>query len=126
MKSSPTALHYEEKPDFTHKDTVTETTSRQSSNTSTPNILDQVRNAVRVRHYSIRTEHTYVEWTQRFIAFNNYQDPMKLDAQHVSSFLSHLATHANVAAATHRVKGFAPRGQFQGGQSCFSYMSCTL
>ncbi len=63
-------------------------------------LLDSVREEIRVRHYSIRTEHTYVDWIYRYIIFNNKRHPAEMGEPEISRFLSHLATHDNVAAST--------------------------
>jgi integrase len=63
-------------------------------------LLDQVRDAVRVRHYSHRTEEQYVFWIRRYILFNRKRHPGELGAVEVEAFLSSLAVHQNVAAAT--------------------------
>jgi integron integrase len=68
--------------------------------TGKPKLLDEVRAAIRVRHYSIRTEHTYVGWIYRYIIFNNKRHPSEMGAAEINRFLSHLATHGNVAAST--------------------------
>jgi len=65
-----------------------------------PKLLDQVRDALRVRHYSLRTEQAYVYWIREFILFHNKQHPDNLREDAVSRFLSHLATERNVAAST--------------------------
>jgi len=62
--------------------------------------LDKVRNAIRVRHYSIRTEKTYVDWTRRYILFNGKRHPQDMGAQEVTAFLTNLAVHGNVSAST--------------------------
>jgi hypothetical protein len=67
---------------------------------TTPRLLDQVRNEIRLRHYSIRTEHAYVDWTRRFVVFHNMRHPKDMGAPEIAAFLTHLATHANVAAST--------------------------
>lgn len=63
-------------------------------------LLDEVREAIRVRHYSIRTEHTYVDWIYRYILFNNKRHPAEMGEAEISRFLSYLATDCNVAAST--------------------------
>jgi site-specific recombinase XerD len=62
--------------------------------------LDQVRHAIRLRHYSIRTENTYVDWSRRFILFNGKRHPATMGAAEVQAFLTHLAADRHVAAAT--------------------------
>ena len=66
----------------------------------TPRLLDQVRDAIRRRHYSIRTEQSYVHWIKRFIYFSSKRHPRELGAPEVTNFLSHLARDRDVAAAT--------------------------
>ena len=65
-----------------------------------PRLLDAVRDAVRVRHYSLRTERAYLHWIRRFILFNDRRHPAELGAAEVAGFLSHLANDGQVAAAT--------------------------
>lgn len=65
-----------------------------------PRLLDQVRDRIRVKHYSIRTEHAYVQWIRRFIQFHGNRHPRHLGPPHVSAFLSHLAVQRDVAAST--------------------------
>jgi integron integrase len=65
-----------------------------------PRLLDQVRKALSVRHYSYRTEQQYVAWIRRFIIFNARQHPLRLGGPDVEAFLTHLAVDRRVAAAT--------------------------
>ena len=51
-----------------------------------PKLLDQVRAAIRVRHYSLRTEDTYVHWIKRFIFFHNKRHPQKWASTEISQF----------------------------------------
>ena len=67
---------------------------------SRPKLLDQVRNAVRARHYSRRTENTYVHWIRRFIVFHHKKHPSKMGAPEIAAFLSWLATARRVSAST--------------------------
>ena len=62
--------------------------------------LDRVRAAVRVRHYSIRTEQAYLYWIRRFIHFHGRQHPTAMGETEVGAFLSDLAVEAQVAPAT--------------------------
>jgi Phage integrase, N-terminal SAM-like domain len=59
-----------------------------------------VRIAIRVRHYSIRTEEACVKWIRRYIYFHGKQHPKDLRESHVNQFLSHLAVKRRVAAKT--------------------------
>ncbi|MGA8051864.1 MAG: integron integrase [Burkholderiales bacterium] len=65
-----------------------------------PRLLDQVRDALRRRHYSYRTEQSYVHWIKRFIYFSDKRHPKDMGAPEVTAFLSHLARDRDVAAAT--------------------------
>jgi integron integrase len=65
-----------------------------------PKLLDQVRGAIRARHYSRRTEEAYVYWIRRFILFHNKRHPRELGATHVAAFLTALAVRDKVAAST--------------------------
>ncbi len=53
-----------------------------------PKLLDQLRRAIRLRHYSIRTEHTYVNWVYRFIVFHNKRHPKDMGSAEINAFLS--------------------------------------
>lgn len=65
-----------------------------------PRLLDQLREVIRTRHYSIRTEEAYVDWARRFILFHGRRHPASMGAAEVTAFLTHLAVERNVAAAT--------------------------
>jgi len=62
--------------------------------------LDQVRDALRLKHYSIRTENSYVAWIRRFILFHNKRHPQEMGTAEVEAFLTYLAVDQNVAAST--------------------------
>ena len=62
--------------------------------------LDQVRELIRIRHYSIRTEQAYVQWIRRFILFHGKRHPRDMGAPELTAFLSDLALQRNVAAST--------------------------
>lgn len=66
----------------------------------TPRLLDQVRQALRLRHYSRRTEEAYLLWVRRFVLFHGKRHPRDLGPAEVERFLGHLATQRNVAAST--------------------------
>ncbi len=63
-------------------------------------LLDQVRDAIRLKHYSIRTEEVYVSWIKRFILFHKKRHPLEMGAAEIEEFLTHLAVNENVAAST--------------------------
>src|SRR4029450_5706325 len=66
-------------------------------------LLDQVRDAIRLRHLSLRTEEAYLGWIRRFVLFHHKRHPNDMGAEAVQAFLSHLAVHAPVAASTQHV-----------------------
>ena len=65
-----------------------------------PRLLDQIRTAIRLRHYSRRTEQAYVHWARRYVLFHGKRHPRELGAPEVESFLSALATERQVSAST--------------------------
>jgi len=65
-----------------------------------PRLLQRMREAIRVRHYSIRTESAYVDWARRFILFHGKRHPSELGPGEVAAFLTHLAVERSVAPAT--------------------------
>jgi len=65
-----------------------------------PKLLDRVREKIRAKHYSLRTEHAYLAWIRRFILFNDKKHPAEMSAPEVERFLTHLAIEGRVAAAT--------------------------
>ena len=74
----------------------------KSQEAKNPRILDQVRNTLRLNHYSIHTERTYIDWIKRYIAFHQMQSRHDLadGERKIESFLTHLAVDARVASAT--------------------------
>ena len=71
-----------------------------SSHPGKPRLLDQVREAIRVKHYSPRTESAYIGWIRRYIFYHGKKHPAEMGAEQVTQFLSHLALEAHVAAST--------------------------
>ncbi len=65
-----------------------------------PKLLDQVRDVIRRKHFSIRTEQSYVDWIRRFILFHNKRHPREMAEAEVTEFLTHLARDGRVAAST--------------------------
>jgi integron integrase len=63
-------------------------------------LLDRVRERIRLKHYSIRTEQAYCDWIRRFVIFHGKRHPSALGPVEVEAFLSSLAVERNVAAAT--------------------------
>ena len=65
-----------------------------------PKLLDRLRNAIRSRHYSRRTEEAYLMWAKRFILFHNKRHPSAMGGDEVNAFLSSLAIDDRVSAST--------------------------
>jgi integron integrase len=65
-----------------------------------PKLLDQVRDVIRSKHYSIRTEQAYIDWIKRFIIYHGKRHPGEMAEEEVADFLTHLASDLNVAAST--------------------------
>src|SRR5262245_8950110 len=65
-----------------------------------PRLLDRVREAIRARHYSRRTEKTYVAWIRRYILFHDKRHPVEMGPREITEFLSALAVKDKVAAST--------------------------
>ncbi|MGR3174303.1 MAG: integron integrase [Candidatus Scalindua sp.] len=63
-------------------------------------LLDQVRDVIRKKHYSIRTEQAYVDWARRYILFHKKHHPKDMGEKEIAQFISHLATDRKVAAST--------------------------
>ena len=74
--------------------------STQQNRTAPPRLLDVMREALRVRHYSLRTEQQYVNWVRRFLRFHHHRHPREMGAAEVSGFLTHLAVEGQVSAST--------------------------
>lgn len=65
-----------------------------------PRLIDQTRNVLRLFHYSIRTEETYIQWIKRYIHFHNKRHPKDMGEKEVRSFLTYLAVSKHVSAST--------------------------
>jgi site-specific recombinase XerD len=65
-----------------------------------PRLLDRVREAIWLRHYSLRTAQSYIQWIRRFILFHNKRHPETMGEPEVSAFLSHLAVNRKISAST--------------------------
>jgi integron integrase len=67
---------------------------------SPPRLFDQVRDSIRRKHFSLRTEQTYVHWIKSFILYHGKRHPREMGATEVTAFLNHLARERRVASAT--------------------------
>ncbi len=63
-------------------------------------LLDRVRNRIRVKGYSIRTEQSYVSWIRRFILFHNKRHPQDMGKDEIEAYLTHLAVNRHVSPST--------------------------
>jgi integron integrase len=68
--------------------------------TPAPRLLDQLRTAIRLRHYSPSTEYAYAQWVRRFVLFHDKRHPRELGAPDIERFLTHLAVDRHVSAST--------------------------
>src|SRR5919109_4769319 len=75
-------------------------TASAPASTAKPKLLDQIRHAIRIRHYSPKTEETYVHWVKRFIFFHNKRHPVEMAEPEIGRFLSSLATESKVSGST--------------------------
>jgi integron integrase len=67
---------------------------------SNQSLLDRLRALIRCKHYSIRTEQSYLHWARRFLAFHHNLPAQRLAEPDISSFLTYLAVHDQVSAST--------------------------
>jgi len=65
-----------------------------------PRLLAQVRQIIRVKHYSLRTEESYINWIKRFIFFHNKMHPIEMGEKEIGEFITHLAKNKKVSAST--------------------------
>jgi len=56
-----------------------------------PRLLDQVRQVIRIKHYSLRTEEAYINWIKRFIFFHNKKHPIEMGEKEIGELITHLA-----------------------------------
>ena len=71
--------------------------------TRTPRLFDEVRAVARMRHLSIRTEQSYVNWIKRFVLFHQEKHPRDMSEHEIREFISHLAVNDGVSASTQTV-----------------------
>jgi len=67
---------------------------------SEPKLLDQLRGRLGVKHHSIRTEQSYVDWVRRFVLFHDKRHPRDLGPSEVEAFVRDLAVRGRVSAST--------------------------
>jgi len=74
--------------------------SRSTGSGKPKKLLEQARDVLRLKHYSLRTERSYCDWIKRFIRFHHLRHPKEMAAPEISEFLTHLARIGNVSAST--------------------------
>jgi len=87
-------------PQRIHFDTILGVSPTTAVVASSPKLLDRVRWHLRVKHYSIRTEQAYIDWTRRYILFHRKRHPNEMGEKEITEFLTHLAVEKNVSAST--------------------------
>jgi site-specific recombinase XerD len=65
-----------------------------------PKLLEQVREVIHIKHYSLRTEESYINWIKRFIFFHNKKHPIEMGEKEIGQFITHLAKDKKVSAST--------------------------
>jgi len=68
--------------------------------TQPPKLLQLVSDTIRTKHYSYRTEQTYIEWIKRYILYHGKRHPKEMGAEEIQAFITHLAVQKNVSAST--------------------------
>jgi integron integrase len=74
--------------------------TNRSESTHPPRLMTRVRQVLRAKHYSPRTEETYCGWIRRYLFFHDRRHPETLGPEAIQAFLTHLATHRKVSAST--------------------------
>jgi integron integrase len=74
--------------------------SHKKNEKTSKKLLNRMREAIRLKHYSIRTEEAYVDWIKRYILFHDKRHPQEMGTPKIEAFLTHLAVDQNVAAST--------------------------
>jgi len=63
-------------------------------------LIQKTKDVLRIRHYSLRTEYSYIRWIRDYSRYHQFRNPMELSKEHVTNYLSYLARERNVAAST--------------------------
>jgi hypothetical protein len=71
---------------------------------NSPKLLDRVREFIRIKYHSYRTEETYIFWVRRYTLFYDKRHPKDMNSAEIEAFLSHLAIKENVAAPSLKTK----------------------
>ena len=81
-------------------ESLASTVDKPASRSRPPKLLDQMREALRSRHYSRRTEQTYCQWVKRYIHFHRVRHPAEMAEPEINAFLTHLAVNEKVSVST--------------------------
>ena len=87
-------------PENIHPLSLTDSSPAHPAEVKKPRLIDEVRIAIRTRHYSRKTEKTYKNWILQYILFHNKRHPKEMGEKEVNQFLSHLAVVKNVSSST--------------------------
>jgi integron integrase len=87
---------------YNRRNSSTSAVAGKSPPGAAPRLLDMMRDCIRYKHYSLRTEKAYLFWVRRFIRFHALRHPKTMGAPEVELYLTHLATVANVSPSTHK------------------------
>lgn len=74
--------------------------ANSTASAHTPRLIDSIRQVLRVHHYSISTERSYIQWIKRFIYFNNKRHPKEMGVDEITAYLTHLAVNRRVSPST--------------------------
>jgi hypothetical protein len=89
-------------------------------------LLDQVRDQLRLKQYSYRTEETYLHWIKRYILFHKKRHPIEMGDEEIRAFLIHLAEKEDVAASTHTAPAVGAGGIRHLVRFFFSTAMCSI
>ena len=78
-----------------------------------PKLLDQVREVIRMKHYSSRTEKTYADWIKLFILFHGKRHPKEMGAEEVQEYITYLANDRKIEPIC--LSQYCPQRQMAGG-----------
>jgi integron integrase len=87
---------------YNRQNNGTDATAGIPTSRAAPRLLDAMRERIRYKHYSLRTEKAYLFWVRRFIRFHAMRHPRTMGSPEVELYLTHLATVAHVSPSTHK------------------------
>ncbi|MEO8315891.1 MAG: integron integrase [Pseudomonadota bacterium] len=87
---------------YNHENSPPASAPPPGKHSAPPRLLDQMRERIRYKHYSLRTEKAYLFWVRRFIFFHDLKHPRTMGGPDIERYLTHLATTKNVAPSTHK------------------------